>query len=338
VTDTFPPATAAADAIAVTVIVVTHDVAAHAARSIACLAAQTLPPARLVVIDSGSHDGSVEAWTRAIDAVPGLRDRANVRPLGTNVGFAAASNLGIATAETPLVALLNPDAFPEPDWLERLAAAAAAHPRCASFASRQMLDGHPGVLDGLGDHYHLAGIAWRGGHGRVLAEADLVDRDVFSACAAAALYRRDAVLAMGGFDDDYFCYVEDVDLGFRLRLAGHGARLVADAVVAHIGQASSRDGGRMATSLGHRNLVWTHVKNMPSLLLAVSLPALAARTILTGLVLTARGHGGAYLEALRDAAAGLPACWTKRRAIQQARVASTGAIWRVLDKGLFRRG
>jgi GT2 family glycosyltransferase len=337
VTATVPVAAAPA-ADAVTVIVVTHNVARHAARCVACLAAQSHPAARVVVVDSGSDDDSPAAWGRALDAADTLRGRADVRPLAANVGFAAASNLGIAAATTPLVALLNPDAFPEPDWLARLVAAAAAHPECAAFASRQMLDGRPGVLDGLGDHYHLACLAWRGGHGRALVPADLVDRDVFSACAAAALYRRDAVLAVGGFDEDFFCYVEDVDLGFRLRLAGHSARLVADAVVAHIGQASSRDGGRMATSLGHRNLVWTHVKNMPALVLAVSLPAVVARTILTGLVLTARGHGGAFLQALRDAAVGLPACWTKRRAIQRARVASTGAIWRALEKGLFRRG
>jgi GT2 family glycosyltransferase len=112
------------------------------------------------------------------------------------------------------------------------------------------------VLDGVGDAYHISGLVWRMGHGEPVASFSEQVREVFSPCAAAALYRRSVLLEVGGFDEDFFCYVEDVDLGFRLRLAGHKALSVPDAVVYHVGSATT--GGQhsdFAVYHGHRNLV-----------------------------------------------------------------------------------
>ena len=288
-----------ANADSVTVIVVNHGGGLHVLRCLACLADQTLPPARILVIDNASTDGSAAACERAIAADVRLDGLAEVWRFATNLGFAAACNRGIHAADTPLVALLNPDAFPEPEWLERL-------------------------------------VAWRQGHGRSIRSDDLGDREIFSACAAAVLYRRDAVTAVGGFDEDFFCYCEDVDLGFRLRLAGHHARYVPDAVVHHVGGASSRSDGCLAAALGHRNLVWTLVKNMPGPLLAASLPAHFLQTILAAVVLARRGHAAAFVRAKLDAVRGFPNVWRKRRQVQASRVASVAAIWRAIDKGLVR--
>jgi len=322
----------------VTAIVVNFDTGAHVVRCLECLAAQTVPAEAIVVIDNASRDGSAAACERAIAGDQRLAGRARLERLATNVGFAAATNRGIALARTEWVALVNPDAFPEPDWLERLLAAAAAHPDCAAFGSRQMIAGRPGMIDGLGDRYHVGGLAWREGHGRRLRPADLVPREIFSPCAAAALYRREALVEVGGCDEDFFCYFEDVDLGFRLRLAGHHARLVPDAVVHHVGGASAGGaGGARATYFGHRNLVWTLLKNMPAALLPVSLLVHLPQTILTGVLLAGRGRGGAFVRARWDAARRIGECRRKRRAVQAARRATTAAIWRALDKGIWRR-
>jgi GT2 family glycosyltransferase len=81
------------------------------------------------------------------------------------------------------------------------------------------------------------------------------------------LYRRSALIELGGFDEDYFCYVEDVDLGFRLRLAGHQCLYIPSSIVHHVGSGST--GGKnsdFAVYHGHRNLVWTYVKDMPGFL------------------------------------------------------------------------
>jgi len=311
----------------VTVVIVNWNGGTVLDECLAQLLKQSLPPARILLMDNGSTDGSVE---RA-EQVAGI----TVRRMGANLGFAAANNRAVAECDTEWVALLNPDAFAEPHWLERLLAAARAHPQAAAFGSRQMAQGSPGTLDGVGDIYHMSGLVWRRGHGRAYRAEDSQAGAIFSPCACAALYRRDALASAGGFDEDFFCYVEDVDLGFRLRLAGYASWYVPDAVVHHVGSATS--GGKhsdFAVYHGHRNLVWAFVKNMPGILFWAFLPL----NILLNVVIVAhfawRGQGKVVSRAKWDALAGLPAMWRKRRAIQAKRRASVVDIWRALDKRL----
>jgi len=320
-----------------TVVIVTWNAREHLPRCLAAVAAQTVPPDRLILIDNGSTDGTPSLARDCVAAEPGLSGRTEIVELGTNLGFAAANNRAIAICDTEYVALLNPDAFPHPDWLERLLAAADRHPEAASFGSRQMTDGQPEILDGLGDVYHASGLSWRCGHGRRLEQTDLVEREIFSACAAAALYRRAALVEVGGFDEDFFCYFEDVDLGFRLRLAGFASVSVPDAVVDHVGSASS--GGKrseFAAYHGHRNLVWCFLKNMPRPLFILLLPAHFIQFILVGLVFWARGQGRVFAKAKWHALKNVRQFWKKRTVIQKSRRASSWAIWKVLNTSLWR--
>jgi GT2 family glycosyltransferase len=326
----------ARETVPVTVVIVNFNGGDHLRRCLESLAGQTLIPERIVVIDNASTDGSLSAARAAVARDPHVALRTVIDQPGANLGFAAACNRGIAAAETEWVALLNPDAFPEPGWLAALLAAASAHPECAAFGSRQMLAGHEGTLDGIGDRWHFSGLAWREGHGRPLGPVDLQPREIFSPCAAAALYRREAVLAVGGFDEDYFCFGEDVDLGFRLRLAGYPARYVPEAVVTHVGGASSE--GQLATYLGHRNQFWTLVKNTPAPFLGPALLAHLSQSIFIGVLLGCRGRGRAFARAKWDAVAGLGRCWQKRRGVQSRRRVSSWQILSVMDLGLFRRG
>lgn len=289
---------------------------------------QTIPPTRILVIDNGSTDGSAEQ----IMDLP----RVAVRKLGENLGFAAGNNRAFAECDTEFVALLNPDAFPEPDWLEKLMAAARAHPDVAAFGCRQMVVGAEGVVDGLGDVYHLSGRIWRRGQGRSLQPSDLISGEIFSPCAGAALYRRAALADVGGFDEDFFCYVEDVDLGFRLRLKGYRSMYVPDAVVHHIGSATT--GGQhsdFSVYHGHRNLVWTFVKDMPGALFWLLLPMHVLLNFLSLLWFALRGQGRVIWRAKRDALLGLPKMWHKRQCIQETRVASIREIWWLLDKRMI---
>jgi GT2 family glycosyltransferase len=292
---------------------------------------QTVMPERIIVMDNGSADGSA-ARAGSIDGV-------HVQNLQANVGFAAANNRALEGISTEYVALLNPDALAEPDWLERLLAAADAHPEVAAFASRQMVLGDDRTLDGAGDVYHASGLVWRHRYRHRICDDDLIEREVFSPCAAAALFRRDALRDVGGLDESYFCYVEDIDLGFRLRLAGHRCIYVPGAVVHHAGSyASGGPHSEFALYHGHRNLVWTFVKNMPGLLFWVLLPLHLVLNVVTIVVFALRGHGGVLLRAKRDAIAGLPRVWRVRRQVQKSRVVSLHAIWRALDKtGIFKQ-
>ena len=128
-------------------------------RCLSALAAQTLPPTSVVVVDNAS---SSPGWHRVARDHPGL----DMVRLPGNRGFAAGGNLGVALADgCEWIATLNPDAFPERDWLERLVEAAGGNPGDSFFASRQLKDSDPTLLDGTGDAYAVSGLAWRRDHG-----------------------------------------------------------------------------------------------------------------------------------------------------------------------------
>jgi len=324
------PGDQAGDPPAITVIVLNFNAGAYLTACVEALAAQNFKNFRAIIADNGSTDTSFEEARSRIDD-----PRFSFVEFGVNHGFARGNNLAAESVETPLVVLLNPDAIPEPDWLTELEKAERAFPKAGSFGSLQLDLNDRAQLDGAGDNYLALGVPWRGGHGHS-AGASPPKGDVFSACAAAAMYRTDLFRAAGGFDEDYFCYVEDVDLGFRLRLRGGGCRHVPDAIVAHAGGVSS--GSRrseFAVYHGIRNMIWTFVKNMPGPLFVLLAPGhvLILVVLLTKAIL--RGEGACVYRAIRDAVCGLGAILGKRRKVQAARVATnadiaSAMVWNVL--------
>jgi GT2 family glycosyltransferase len=307
----------------VAVIIVNWNSGPLLARCLEALSAQTLRPDRLVVVDNGSDDGSPAAARQ--------HSRVELVEAGRNLGYAGANNLAVRQLDdVEWIALLNPDAFPEPGWLAGLLDAAASHPDHASFASHMVKAEDPGTLDGTGDVYYASGWASRRDHGRPVAQVRRSEV-VFASCGAAALYRRSAFLEAGGFDEAFFCYFEDVDLGFRLQLRGHRCRYVPAAVVRHVGSAAKGRHSAFAVYHGHRNLVWTFVKNMPGPLLLCYLPLHLAFTLVAIAWYSLRGMGGTILRAKWDALRGLPRVLRQRRAVQLACVVSAWDLRRSLD-------
>src|SRR5262249_41348852 len=196
-------------------------------RCLEALQAQRFRDFSVAIVDNGSTDESTLVLDRLPPGWQAIR-------LGRNTGFAAANNHAISLATSAWVAALNPDAFPEPDWLEQIALAIARYPEAVAFGSLQIDAAHPARLDGAGDVYHVSGVFWRGGFGQPIGR-QRGEGEVLSVCAAAAAYRRDAFESVGGFDSDLFCYGEDVDLGFRLRLRGYRSIQLANAIVRHVG-------------------------------------------------------------------------------------------------------
>jgi len=312
----------------VAVVIVNYNGGALLHRALEALAAQTLPPARVIVVDNASTDGSAVALEER-------HPRVDVIRLPGNAGFAAANNAGVrAAADCEWVALVNPDAFAEPDWLERLLAAAREEPGHAFLGSRLLQADAPELLDGAGDAYHVSGMAWRRDHGRAAATHGTRRREVFSPCAAAALYRRDAFLDAGGFDERWFAYYEDNDLAFRLRLRGHRCLYVPEAVVHHVGSAIAGAESDFTIYHAHRNLIWTYAKDMPAPLVWLYLPQHLLVNALSIAWYASRGRTRAILRAQRDAVRGLPDVLRTRREVQARRRVRSREVRRTMAKGL----
>ena len=218
------------------------------------LAAQTLAPTEVVVVDNGSSDGSAALASGR----PGVR----VVELGRNLGFAAAANRGIGTVETESVALVNTDVVLAADWLERMQAALGSAPDVGAVACKMVDLEDPSVLYDAGDVLRRDGVCEQ--RGRFERDDGSFDEpgEVFAASAGAALYRRGAVLDVGGFDERFFLYLEDVDLGLRLRLAGWRCRY-EPAVARHAGEGSASADGPTAWTWVERNTLLLAAKAFP---------------------------------------------------------------------------
>jgi GT2 family glycosyltransferase len=243
----------------VTVIVPNWNGARWLPDCLGSLAAQDFRAFATLLVDNGSSDESVAYCRRSH---PGVR----VLCLPSNRGFAAAVNAGLASCRTPYVALLNTDTRPAPAWLGRLVEAMDRFPRqIACAASRMLRMQAPGIIDDAGDILSWYGSATKRGHGEP-AQAYGSECDVFAPCAGAALYRRSVLEELGGFDERFFAYLEDIDLGLRAQLRGYRCRYVPGADVLHHGHGSEMPRGRYVR-LVTRNRLMLLAKNIPCPLL-----------------------------------------------------------------------
>jgi GT2 family glycosyltransferase len=320
------------------VIVVNWNGKDHLETCLESLAAQTFRDFEVILVDNGSADGSV-AFVR--ERYPWVR----LVELAENTGFATGNNRGLAHARGEYIVTLNNDTRAEPQWLETLVRVADAHPRVGMVGSRICSFDDPDVIDSLGHGVCLDGMSR--GRFRLRRWSSLrmgeVEEILFpSACVA--LYRRAMLDETGFFDDEFFAYAEDTDLGLRGRLAGWEALLATRAVVYH---KYSRTGGVFSPFklyLVERNHYWVALKCFPlAMLLLVPLFTVVRYVVQAAVVLSGKGSGGefrasgsrgalmkAILKGSLDAVAGAPRMLARRRRIMGGRKISGREMARLL--------
>ena len=203
------------------------------------------------------------------------------------------------------------------------------------FGSHLVDAGNAGLSDGTGDEYHFSGRPYRRDHGTPVARSQREPGPIFAPCAAAALYNCNAWNRAGGMDEDFFCYSEDVDLAFRMRLHGLHFRFAPAAICQHLGSAITGVRSDFSVYHGQRNLVWTFVKNMPTPLFWFLLPAHIGLNLFAVGRFAMRGQLRVVLRAKWDALCGLESMWRKRKLIQKQRLVSARSVWSVLNKQIF---
>ena len=287
----------------------------HLAPLLAYLAVQSVRDFELIFVDNGSTDGSltlVEESCRAY-ALPLVVIRNSF-----NNGFAPASNQGLRAARADYVVMLNNDTRPESHWLEQLLATVEQAPDAGMVASKMLFAHNPTIINSAGIAVDTAGIAWDWRGGELDDPAEHGVTEIFGPCGGAGLYARRMMLQLGGFDEDFFAYLEDVDLAWRARLAGWRCLYQPQARILHVHSATLGDASPMKRFLLGRNKVWTLIKNLPDLyLLEDGLRAMLYDGLATSYAVLARSD----LAALRGRIAGVRGAGpmlAKRRMIQQA--------------------
>lgn len=282
---------------------------------------------QIIVVDNGSKDDSIKIIEKEFSNVKLIK-------LQENTGFAGGVNTGIKYAldqNADFIALFNNDAIADNYWLEKLLVAAKSHPEVGIVTGKfkRINKKH---LDSTGDFYSVWGIPFP--RGRNEADKGQYDKpeQVFAASGGASLYKAKLFREIGLFDEDFFAYLEDVDISFRARLAGWQIWYEPRAVAYHHVGATSSKMGNFARYHFVKNFIYLYCKNMPGWLFWKYKPRFLYQLVRFGAGAVRDGQIGFYMKAIGVAILHMPGTLVKRHAIQSRRKVSASAIDKLLYK------
>ena len=266
---------------------------------------QTYKDYEVIVVDNASRDGSVEhirscfPWARIVENK-------------VNLGSTGGNNSGIREAEGEFIVTLNNDTRLEKDFLERLAGP-MSDPGIGMCGSKMVYPN--GKINSTGLCLSRSGASWdRGASEEDLGQYDRQE-EIFGACAGAALYSRKMLDEIGLFDEDFFIFMEDIDLTLRARCAGWRCIYVPGAVAHHLHGATAGVGSDLTVYYGNRNIMWLPAKNYPLPFLITCLPWILGRNLMALVYYTLKGRGRVVMKAKWDGLLGLPKIMAKRKTI-----------------------
>nr|WP_303294796.1 glycosyltransferase family 2 protein [Methanobrevibacter woesei] len=251
----------------------------------------------VIIVDNGSSDGSQEFirnYREKVDFPIVLIENSQ------NLGFAEAVNQGISKARHDYVFSLNNDTVVEKSAILELLNLLNTDERIFSASSKMVQFNNPELIDDAGDDYTLLAYTKKRGNNQNLNKFIEVS-EVFSSCAGAALYRKDLLEELGGFDSEFFAYMEDVDLGYRARINGYKNLFCPNAVVYHIGSATTGSQyNEFKVRLAARNNVWVVYKNLPIPQKIVNILFLFLGFLIKYVFFLKKGFGPTYLNGLKE--------------------------------------
>lgn len=249
----------------------------------------------VIIVDNGSADNSKEYIKSNTFNFPVILIENT-----ENLGFAPAVNQGILKAQNEYIFSLNNDTEVKKGSIKALVDLVSSEDNIFSVQAKMLQYNNKELIDDVGDEYNL--LAWTKKTGENHHSGEYTEvKDIFSACAGAAMYKKSLLTEIGMFDDNYFAYMEDVDLALRSRIHGYKNLLCPDAVVYHIGSATS--GSRhndFKVRLAARNNVWTVYKNLPIPLKIVNFIFLFLGFLIKYIFFVKKGFGSTYYSGLRE--------------------------------------
>ena len=324
----------------VSAIVVNWNGGTMLQEALASLFEQTWAALEVILVDNGSTDASVNA------AVARFGDRLVVIRNGRNAGFAGGNNIGIAAAKGEWVFLLNSDAVCDPDTITQLMAFAESRSDIGQLACRVVQASRPNFFDSAGLLLYPDGICRsRGWEEKDLGQYDAAV-EVIAPHGCACLLRKSMLDQIGGFDEDFFCYLEDMDLGVRGQLAGWKCWYVPTARVSHRKSATAGNYSIFKAFHVERNRIYCLWKWMPRFLIFIAplftlnryaMQAYAAHTHQGASSELAKQYSPSRLfvllvQARLAALWRLPRMFSKRRAIQRARTVSVREWYELISR------
>lgn len=280
----------------VSVIIPNYNGEKYLRNCIASLQQQTYQDYELIFVDNASSDRSLEIMNEFAFSTPPLRMIRNTE----NKGFAKAVNQGIKTAAGEYIVLLNNDTEAQFDWLQYLVQAMEEDEKIFSVSSKMLRYHERDIIDDAGDEFTVLGWAYKRGDGRT-SKYYTQKEEVFSSCAGAAIYRKSILGEIGLFEEVFFAYLEDVDLGYRARIHGYKNIYCPQAIIYHVGSATSGSKyNSFKIKISSRNTIYLIKKNMPHIAILINLPFLIIGFVIKGIFFSVKGYGMEYLSGLRE--------------------------------------